>query len=44
MQLSVFLLILAFLCFAADAAGVEARIKLLPLGLAIYMVSLLFSR
>lgn len=44
MQLNFFLLILAFLCFAADAVGVDSRIKLLPLGLAIYMVSLLLSR
>ncbi len=35
------LLILAFVCFALAAAGVSARISLIPLGLALWILTLI---
>lgn len=35
------LLVLALFCFALDTFGVRARVKLTPLGLALYIASIL---
>lgn len=40
-NLHLVLLILAFLCFAFATAGVTARINLIPLGLALWILTLI---
>jgi hypothetical protein len=40
-QVHFLLLVLAFVCFALASAGVTARINLIPLGLALWILTLI---
>lgn len=43
-MLSQILLLLAFLCFVLAAIGIPSRVQLTPLGLALWVLSLLLIR
>ena len=40
-QVHLVILVLAFVCFALATAGVSARINLIPLGLALWVLTLI---